>query len=198
MGAHHRVLGVRVHRLERQAFFNRHGGTEARFDAVAGTQVGDLDLYVFRQVRIGLDHVGPHGVAAHWRAFHATQHAAHRRCFAPGGVGVPGVFIAVHRLVRILVDLHQPRMLRITAGHRMILQLAEAPGEGHVLGAGDVLITQEHHAVLEQLGTNLGKQTIVMHRVGQVDADQFGANAAGQLFDFHGWPLLKRRKSMSR
>jgi hypothetical protein len=45
--------------------------------------------------------------------------------------------------------------------------------------------------MLEQLGTNLGKQTVVMYRVGQVDADQLGANAAGQLFDFHGWQLLK-------
>ena len=46
--------------------------------------------------------------------------------------------------------------------------------------------------MLEQLGTNLGKQTVVMHRVGEVDADQFGADVVGQLFDFHDWPLLKR------
>ena len=45
--------------------------------------------------------------------------------------------------------------------------------------------------MLEQLGTNLGEKTVVMHRIGEVDADQFGANAAGQLFDFHGWRLLK-------
>jgi hypothetical protein len=77
-------------------------------------------------------------------------------------------------------------MIRIAASHRMIFQLTEAAGEGHVLGASDVLITQEHHSMLEQLSTNLGKKTIVMHRVGEVDADQFGANAAGQLFDFHG------------
>ncbi|MNM21248.1 hypothetical protein D3C81_316060 [compost metagenome] len=191
MGAHHRVLGVRVHRLERQAFFNRHGRTKTRFDTVASAQVGDLQLHVFGQVRVGLDHVGPHGVAAHRRALHATQHAAHRRGFAPGGIGVPGVFIAVHRLVRTLEDLHQPRMLRIATGYRMIFQFAEAPGEGHVFGAGDVLIAQEHHAMLEQLGTNLGKQAIVMHGVGEIDANQFGANAAGQLFDFHGWQLLK-------
>jgi hypothetical protein len=73
----------------------------------------------------------------------------------------------------------------------VIFQLAEAAGEGQVLGATDVLIAQEHHPMLEQLGTNLGKKTVVMHRIGEVDADQFGANAAGQLFDFHGWRLLK-------
>jgi hypothetical protein len=45
--------------------------------------------------------------------------------------------------------------------------------------------------MLEQLGTNLGKQTVVVHGVGEVDADQFGANGGSQLFDFHGWQLLK-------
>jgi hypothetical protein len=104
-------------------------------------------------------------------------------------VGVPGVFVAVHRLVRVLVDAHQPGMIRITASHRMVLQLTEAAGESHVLGTSDVLIAQEHHSMLEQLSTNLGKKTVVMHRVGEVDADQFGANAAGQLFDFHGGQL---------
>jgi ADP-glucose pyrophosphorylase len=82
-------------------------------------------------------------------------------------------------------------MLRIAAGHRVIFQLAEATGEGHVIGAGDFLVTQEYHSMLEQLGTNLGKQTIVVHGVGEVDADQFGANGGSQLFDFHGWQLLK-------
>ena len=82
-------------------------------------------------------------------------------------------------------------MIRIAAGHRMIFQLAEAASESHVIGATDVLIAQEQHPMLEQLGTNLGEQTVVLHRIGEVDADQFGANAAGQLFDFHGWRLLK-------
>ena len=73
----------------------------------------------------------------------------------------------------------------------MIFQLAETTGEGHVFGTADVLIAQEHHPMLQQLGTNLGKKTVVVHRVSEVDADQFGADVAGQLFDFHGWQLLK-------
>jgi hypothetical protein len=68
----------------------------------------------------------------------------------------------------------------------MILQLAEAPGERDVLGTTDVLVAQEHHTMSEQLGPNLGKKTLVMDRVGKVDADQFRTNVAGQLFDFHG------------
>jgi hypothetical protein len=71
----------------------------------------------------------------------------------------------------------------------MIFQLAEATGERHVLGATDVLVAQEHHTMGEQLGPNLGEKTIVMDRVGEVDADQFRTDVAGQLFDFHGSEL---------
>jgi hypothetical protein len=46
VGAHHRVLGVGVLGLERQALFDRHGRAEAGFDAVAGAQVGDPGLDV--------------------------------------------------------------------------------------------------------------------------------------------------------
>ncbi|MNY80832.1 hypothetical protein D3C86_2220720 [compost metagenome] len=67
----------------------------------------------------------------------------------------------------------------------MILQLAETAGEGHVLGAGDVLVAQEQHAVLEQLGTNFAEQAVVMDGIGELDADQFGADVAGQLFNLH-------------
>jgi hypothetical protein len=71
----------------------------------------------------------------------------------------------------------------------VIFQLAEATGKRHVLGAADVLVPQEHHAMGEQLRTNLGKQTVVMDGVGEVDANQFRADVAGQLFDFHGKSL---------
>ncbi|MNC29899.1 hypothetical protein D3C75_781670 [compost metagenome] len=82
-------------------------------------------------------------------------------------------------------------MLRVAAGHRMVLQLAEAAGEGHMLGAAEVLVTQEQHAMLEQLGADLGKQAIVVDGVGQLDADQFGTDGTGQLFDLHGSGLLR-------
>ena len=186
MGPYDRVLGIGVHSLERQAFFDGHGGTETRFDTVACTQPGNLQLHVFWQPRVGLHHVRPHGVAPHRRALHAAQHAPHGRGFTPGGVGVPGIFVTVHRLVGILVDAHQARVVRVAAGHRVVLQLAETAGEGHVLGAADVLIAQKHHPMLEQLGTNLGKKTVVVDRIGEVHADQFRADVAGQLFDSHG------------
>jgi hypothetical protein len=77
-------------------------------------------------------------------------------------------------------------MIRIAANHRVIFKLTEAPGKGHVIGTADVLITQEQHAVLEQLRANFGKKTVVMYRVGKADALKLGANAARQLFDSHG------------
>jgi hypothetical protein len=36
----------------------------------------------------------------------------------------------------------------------VVLQLAEAPGEGHVLGTADVLVAQEQHPMLEQQARN--------------------------------------------
>ncbi|MNG31012.1 hypothetical protein D3C84_1167490 [compost metagenome] len=55
-----------------------------------------------------------------------------------------------------------------------------------MLGATEVLVAQEQHAVLEQLGADRREQAIVMDGVGEVDADQLGANVVGQLFDLHG------------
>ncbi|MNQ73955.1 hypothetical protein D3C85_887020 [compost metagenome] len=77
-------------------------------------------------------------------------------------------------------------MLRITAGHRMILQLAEAAGEGHVIGTAEVLVAQEQHLVLEQQLPDLGEQAVVACRVAQVHATDFGADGTGQLFYLHG------------
>ncbi len=79
MGAHHGMLGIRVLGLECQALLSRHGCTERGFDAVPRTQASDLDLDLVGQLLVGQSHVDPHGVAAHRRAFHAAQHAAHWR-----------------------------------------------------------------------------------------------------------------------
>ncbi|MNS61158.1 hypothetical protein D3C72_941770 [compost metagenome] len=67
----------------------------------------------------------------------------------------------------------------------MILQLAEAAGEGHVIGAADILLAQKQHPVPEQEGTDLGEQPLIVNGVRQVDAAQFGAYVAGQLFYTH-------------
>ena len=181
--AHHRVLGVGELRLQRMAFLDRHRGAEARFDAVARAQTGDLGLDVLGQPLVGQHHVGPHRVAADRRALDAAQHAAERRHLAPGGVGVPGVLVAVVGRVGRLVDAHQARIVRIAAGDRVVLQLAEVAGERDVLGARDVLVAEEQHAMLQQQGADLRDQRRVARSDAKVDVGQFGADRAGELLD---------------
>ncbi|MNT02994.1 hypothetical protein D3C72_1375110 [compost metagenome] len=191
MSTHHRVLGIGVLGLERQALFDRHVGTEAGFNAVPGAQAFNLLFHLIRQVLVCQDHVRPHGVTTHGRALHTAQHTAHGRCVTPGGVGVPGVLITISWLVRALVDLHQARMLRVAAGYWMVFQLTKAPGKCHMVGAANVLLTQEQHSVLEQLRTELLEQIIIVYRIGQVDPGHFGADGTGQLFDVHATALFR-------
>ena len=143
--------------MQREALLDRHRGAEARLDAVAGAQVRDLGLDVLGQVLVGEDHIRPHRVAADGRALHAAQDRAERRRFAPGGIRVPRVFVAVVGLIRGLVDAHEARMFRIAAGDGMVFQLAEAARKRHMLGARDVLIAQEQHPMFQQRRADLAQ-----------------------------------------
>jgi hypothetical protein len=183
MRAHHRVLGVRELRVQREALFDRHRRAEAGLDAVARAQRRDPVLHLLRQAFVGERHVGPGRVAAHGRALDAAQHAAERRLLAPGGVGVPAVLVAIDRRVRRLVDAHQPRVLRIAAGHRVIFELAEVAREGDVLGARDVLVAEEQDLVREQQRADLGDQRRVARRHAQIDIGELGADRAGERLD---------------
>ncbi len=77
-------------------------------------------------------------------------------------------------------------MLRIAARDRVVFQLAEAARESDMLSTANVLIAQEQDTVLEQVRPDLGKEAIVVDRVGELDAHQFGANGIVELFDKHG------------
>ena len=185
MRAHDGMLGIGKSRLERVALFDRHGGAEASLDAVTRAQRRDLHLHMFGQIRIGADHVDPDRVATDLRRLHTTQHATHRRCVAPGRIAVIRVLVVLGGTLEILVDAYQARVLRIAPDHRMILELSEAPREGYVLGARHLLRAREQHFVLEQQGLDLAEQPGVARRRTEVDADQLGTDAAGQLFDSH-------------
>ena len=181
--AHHRVLGIRELRVQCQALFRWHRRAKAGLDAVACAQAGDLRLDVFGQPLVGQHHVGPHRVAAHRRAFDAAQHAAEGRLLAPGGVGVPGVLVAVVGLVGRLVDAHQAGILGVAAGHRVVFEFAEVPREGHVLGARDVLVAEEQHPVLQQQLADLGDQRGIARGDAEVDVAQLCADCAGERLD---------------
>ncbi|MNC36985.1 hypothetical protein D3C75_855330 [compost metagenome] len=104
---------------------------------------------------------------------------------------MPGVLVAVDRLVGAFVDLHQARRLRMGRRHRVVLQLAEAAGEGHVIRTRNVLIAQEQHLVLQQQSLDLVEQAVVVDGIGEVHADQLGADTAGEWFYAHLVVLLR-------
>ncbi|MPN31890.1 hypothetical protein SDC9_179365 [bioreactor metagenome] len=62
-----------------------------------------------------------------------------------------------------------------------------------MLGTRDVLIAEEQHFVLQQQGANFLGQALVAGRIAEVDAGNLSADAAGQLFDFHGLLLSTRQ-----
>ena len=63
---------------------------------------------------------------------------------------------------------------------RMDVQLAEAATKVLVLVYRDVLVAEEDHLVFQQCVPDLAKG-LVVERLGQVDAEDFGADARRQL-----------------
>ncbi|GLC94933.1 hypothetical protein Tamer19_43410 [Cupriavidus sp. TA19] len=76
-------------------------------------------------------------------------------------------------------------MFGIAARYRMVFKFAEAAGKGDVLAGRDVLVAQEQHAVPEQRFTNAGEYAVIVDRVGEADAGQFGADGTGKWLDSH-------------
>ena len=74
-------------------------------------------------------------------------------------------------------------MVRVAADHRVVFQFAKFAGKGHMLGAGDVLVAEEDHAVLEQRLANLGHQAFIFSGSTQVYVGEFCAYGAGQRVD---------------
>jgi hypothetical protein len=86
-------------------------------------------------------------------------------------------------------------MIRVAAHDGMILELAEATCERDVLGARDVLVAQEQHAVLEQQRPDLGEQRVVARRVAEIDVEELGTDVARELLGSHG---LERARAYVR
>jgi len=67
----------------------------------------------------------------------------------------------------------------------MILQRSEAAGERNMLRLCDQLVAKEQHLVSEQSLVDGAKKVIVGDRFAKVDADDFGPDVRGELFDPH-------------
>ncbi len=74
-------------------------------------------------------------------------------------------------------------MIGVAAHHRVVLERAEVACEGNVLGASDVLIAEEQHAMLDQQGPDLGHECGVARCGTEAHVGQFGSNRASQGFD---------------
>ncbi|MCY1373917.1 hypothetical protein D9M69_612190 [compost metagenome] len=133
MGTHDWMFRIRVLRLHRQALLLWHGGGKGGIEAVVGDQAVDFLLHIYGQIVIRQHHVGPHGVATGRWTFDATQYSTHRRRFPPGGIAVPGILVAIRRILRGLVDLHQTGGLRMAGEHRVGFKLAETHGKCFVV-----------------------------------------------------------------
>ena len=80
-------------------------------------------------------------------------------------------------------------MVRVAAGDRMVLELAEVAREGDVLGARDVLVAEEQHPVLEQRARISANRPSSCEASPRFDAEQLGADRAGQLVRL-AWHVL--------
>ena len=74
-------------------------------------------------------------------------------------------------------------MLGIAAGDRVVLELAEMAGEGDVLGARHVLVTEEQHPVAEEQAADLGHQRRVARGGAEVDVRELCADRVGERLD---------------
>ena len=77
-----------------------------------------------------------------------------------------------------------------TGRQRVVFQITKAAGKGGMLLVVEILVAQEQHLVLEQRLLDLAKQVVVVDRFSDLDALQFGAYGTGELFNFHGHPLM--------
>ena len=83
-------------------------------------------------------------------------------------------------------------MIGVAAGDRVVLELAEAAGKPDVLGAGNVLVAEEQHLVLQQKRPDFVKEVVVGDGSAEIDVAELGADAAGQLLDLQ---RSKRRRT---
>ena len=135
-------------------------------------------LHGRRERLVGEVLVGEHGVAAIGRHVDAVEDRAHRRLGDHGRVGVP-VLADIGRVARLAADHHDFRDLSMTVaklGWRKIV--AEAAGEGLVLRDVDLLVAEEHDAVLVQRVADLADRAVV-EILRDIDAEDLRAAGAG-------------------
>ena len=177
MGTDHRVLGVRICRIELRDFLI--GCPSLAQTSAESCEVVSRHLTIYsildalRETVIRRVHVGEECVAASSGSFEQPQDRTERRVGSPGDVGVPKVLEAGRVLVvRDREHFGETRLFRC---ERMDFQLAEAAAERKVLLGGDVLVVKEEHfPVKERLADDADR--CVAERGVQVDTAHHGAD----------------------
>ncbi|MNN35045.1 hypothetical protein D3C81_1488820 [compost metagenome] len=137
--------------------------------------VGQL-LERLGQMLVGADGVGEHGVATELGDHLAAQEGDLRVVDHEADVGVPGVGARA-----LGVHLEDAGGVGLRRRGRVHHQVAEAAGEGFLLGVGEVLFREEQRLVLEQRLIQLGE--LLIAEVGHAHAADGGADTTGDGLD---------------
>jgi hypothetical protein len=164
--------GVAVLRLDRV--------TEDLGVVVDGPEPVDALLQVPVEAVVGGAHVGEQGVAAHRRDLDGVQHRPERGTPAPRDVGVPAVLVATDG--RFLLEPDEFGLVGVRRDERMDLEVAEPPGERHVLGRRERLIAEEQDLELVEAAGELGDD-LVGEWSAQVESLDLGADRHPDLAD---------------
>ncbi len=167
--------------------------TSALVELLTPISPSSVGLQPVRQRLVGHVLVGEHGVAAIGRNLARQQHAAHRRDLEVGGVGVPEAAEVV-ALVLELDHRRDERRFGQAVELRILDQLAELAGEGHVLLRRHLLVAQEDHEMVEEGLAHLGDH-VVLEIARHVDAVQLGAQGAGDRPDLD-MAIVAHRRSL--
>src|SRR5690606_17711951 len=144
-------------------------------------------LHFQRQGLVGHLLGGEQGVAAFGRQLPGVEHRAQAGDFLVGQVRVPELAgVAQAGRLTVLDDVGDDEDLRVAGQQELAqhvdLQLAEAAAEGDVLFRGQVLVAEDHYAVIQMGAMHTGEIGVV-ERAGQVDADDLGAEHGVQRTD---------------
>ena len=140
---------------------------------------------------VGVDEVGPQGVAAPLGDHLGGQDRRQRRPGRERHVGVPAVVVAgpaprspMPRRVVPAVEHEDLGVIVVETALQGVggRELAEGAAEGDLLGRRDVLVAEEHDPPPQQ-GVRTSATAAVVERGGQIDAVDDGADRPGQRLD---------------
>ena len=148
--------------------------------AVHGAQRFEQRLHRRRQRLVGGVLAGVERVAAEGRELTGQQHRGHRRSVEVRGVGVPDA-PEVRGLVGQLRDGDDVRVPVDPRHERVPGDRADALGEGEELVGAELLIAEEHHAVVQPGLAHIGQDLVADG--GEVDPTELRTHRAGDRSD---------------